>query len=67
MQKARVVRALGGGSMENWMWAILLKPLFAVVVLFLLYCCRRGVMRFMPPGRLKRIFLTPLGRSQKAD
>ena len=22
--------------MENWMWAILLKPLFAVIVLFLL-------------------------------
>ena len=54
-------------GMENWMWAILLKPLFAVIVLFLLYCCRRGVMRFMPPSRLKNLFLTPLGQRKKAD
>ena len=51
--------------MENWLIALILKPFVAVVVLFLLYCCRRAFARFCPESRLKRLLLTPVFKRQQ--
>jgi hypothetical protein len=43
---------------ESWQWALVLKPLFFMLVCALiLYPARRAVMRWLPEGRLKRILL----------
>ena len=44
--------------MENWQWAVVLRPVALFVLAFvLLYPLRRAVMRWMPEGWLKRLFL----------
>lgn len=44
--------------MDNWTLAILIKP-FAMffLTLFVLYPARYAVNRWMPDGKLKRLFL----------
>ena len=46
--------------MENWMWALALKP-FLLLLLFvpiLMFC--RWLYRKMPDGKLKRLLFAPL-------
>jgi hypothetical protein len=43
---------------ENWQWALVLKPLFFMLVVgLILYPARRAVMRWLPEGKLKRLLL----------
>ena len=53
--------------MEPWMWAILLKPL-AALVLFGLIClpARIVVQRYLPEGWIKRILLIKVSDSPKS-
>jgi hypothetical protein len=61
-QKAGLFSSVGErnvyGSMETWQLAILLKPLFLLILCFcLLYPIRKLTERYFPEGRVKRILL----------
>jgi hypothetical protein len=49
--------------MDNWVWAIILKP-FAGLVLFGLIClpARLAAQKWIPEGKLKRFLLFRLKR-----
>ena len=48
--------------MQNWQWAVLLKPfLFIVLAVGVLIPARLAVIRYMRDGKLKRMLLTRVG------
>jgi hypothetical protein len=47
--------------MEPWMWALLLKPVAALIFLGLICLpVRIAVQRFFPEGKLKRLLLVKI-------
>ncbi len=46
--------------MDDWLLALLLKPFFAVLFFFFVFCLARVIRRLMPDGKLKRILFSPL-------
>jgi hypothetical protein len=60
MQKP--AEAGSGGVMQNWQWAVLLKPfLFLALAVGVLIPARLAVRRYMRDGKLKRLLLTRVG------
>lgn len=54
---------IAGMQLENWQWAILIKPFVAFVFIGLIaYPIRVLVQRKMPEGRLKRLLLLRLSK-----
>lgn len=47
-------------------WAMLIKPFALLAVLGLLVCIRYGIIKYMPDGRLKRLFLIRLDKSGRS-
>ena len=44
----------------TWLVALMLKPLAAVLVIFLAYCVSRLLWRWIPDGKIKRALYSPL-------
>ena len=59
-EKARTERA--GGGMDGWAWAVLLKPLYFIVVWVLfIWPVTWAVRRYMPDGKIKEALLRRRG------